>query len=78
MKNLRKQIIFTVIFSFVFIQITPQISFAQDSKLTPQTINFERIIIKVPGIKSEEVFLEYKKLLLELKGVSILGRMLKN
>ena len=81
MKNFTKQIVFRMIFSLVFIQIASQVNFAQapnNQETNAQTVNSEKIIIKVSGIKSEDVLLKYKTFLSGIKGVLILGHTLKN
>jgi hypothetical protein len=76
LKGLKK--LFFSLFLFLFISIN---SYAQGQKnqgsATPTT-QVETMIVKVPGVKSDEVFLKYKTLLAGLKGVSISGRTLKN
>jgi hypothetical protein len=76
LKGLKK--LFFSLFLLLFISIN---SYAQGQKnqgsATP-TAQVETMIVKVPGVKSDEVFLKYKNLLAGLKGVSIAGRTLKN
>ncbi|HKR05580.1 MAG TPA: hypothetical protein VJY62_13175 [Bacteroidia bacterium] len=76
LKGLKK--LFFSLFLLLFISIN---SYAQGQKnqgsATP-TVQVETMIVKVPGVKSDEVFLKYKNLLAGLKGVSIAGRTLKN
>lgn len=72
-----KKLFFSLSFC-LFISIN---SYAQGQKnqgSASQTAQVETIIVKVPGVGSDEIFLKYKNLLAGLKGVSISGRALKN
>jgi|GEM_PF-4479821 len=70
--------LFFILPALLFISICSQAQNQKNQAATAQVSQVETMIVKVPGIKSDEIFLKYKNLLAGLKGVSITGRTLIN
>jgi hypothetical protein len=81
MRNFTLQTIKKLVFVLpvlLFISINSHAQNQKNQAATTQVSQVETMIVRVPGIKSDEIFLKYKNLLTGLKGVSITGRSLIN
>jgi hypothetical protein len=75
-KSLKKSFLFLTFFIFISVYSFSQGQKNQQSTVQPAQV--ETIIVKAVGVKSDEVFIKYKNLLADLKGVTIAGRTSEN